>query len=62
VKGSTFVLGLWQADRAAAGFPFATLFEEFDTLEALEDGAFAADGGAGFEAVVLGHRGMWFEI
>jgi hypothetical protein len=56
-KGSTLVLGLWQADRGAAGFPFATLLEKLDALEALENGAFAADGGACFEAVMLGHRG-----
>ena len=56
------MLGLRQADRGTTGFPFAALPEEFDALEALENGAFAADGGACFEAVVLGHRGMWFEI
>ena len=53
------MLGFRKADRGAAGFPFATLLEEFDALEALEDGAFAADGGACFEAVMLGHRVMW---
>jgi hypothetical protein len=61
-RGLTLVLGLWQADRGLAVFPFATLLEEFDALEALEDGTFAADGGAGLEAVVLGHLGMRLKI
>jgi hypothetical protein len=56
------VFGLRQADWGPAGFPFAALTEEFDALEALEDGTFAADGGAGLEAVVLGHLGMRLKI
>ena len=52
-RGLTLVFGLWKSDWGLAGFPFATLLEEFDALEALEDGTFAADGGAGLEAVVL---------
>jgi hypothetical protein len=49
------VLGFRQADRGFAFFPFAALLEEFDTLEALEDGTFAADCGVRLEAIVLGH-------
>ena len=49
-----FCLG--KAYRRASIHPLATLLEEFDALEAFEDGAFAADSGTGFEAVVLGHR------
>jgi hypothetical protein len=54
----TLVLGLRKAHRGLAIFPFAALLEEFDALEAFEDGTFAADGGARLEAVVLGHLGM----
>ncbi len=43
--GLTFVLGFWETKRRAPIFPFTTLLEKLDTLEALEDGAFAADGG-----------------
>ena len=50
-----FCLG--KAYRRASIHPLATLLEEFDALEAFEDGAFAADGGTGFKAVVLGHCG-----
>jgi hypothetical protein len=56
VKGSTLVLGLGEADRGAAVFPLAALAEEFDAFETLENGTLAAYGGAGFEAVVLGHE------
>jgi hypothetical protein len=56
------VLGLRQSDWGLAGFPFAALLEEFDALEALENGAFAADGGIGLEAIVLGHLGMRLKI
>ena len=52
------MLGLWQADGGPAGLPLAALPEQFDALEAFEDGTFTADGGAGLEAVVLGHLGM----
>jgi hypothetical protein len=55
---SALVLGLREANWGLAVFPFATLLEEFDTLEALEDGTFAADGGVRLEAIVLGHLGM----
>lgn len=51
------MFGLGQAHRRAPGRPLATLLEEFDALEAFEDGAFAADGGTGFKAIVLGHLG-----
>jgi hypothetical protein len=61
-RGLALVFGLWQAHGRLAGFPFATLFEEFDALEAFEDGTFAADGGAGLEAIVLGHLGMRLKI
>jgi hypothetical protein len=62
LKGSTFVFGLGKADRGAAVLPLAALLEEFDALETLEDGTLAADGGAGFETVVLGHRVRWFGV
>ena len=52
------MFGLWKSNGGLAGFPFATLLEKLDALEALEDGTFAADGGAGLEAVVLGHLEM----
>ncbi len=55
------MLGLRKSDRGLAGFPVAALLEEFDALEALEDGTFAADGGVGLEAIVLGHLGMWLK-
>jgi len=61
-RGLTLVLGLGKSDRGLAGFPFATLLEKLDALEALEDGTFAADGGVGLEAVVLGHLGMRLKI
>jgi hypothetical protein len=61
-RGLTLVLGLGKSDRGLAGFPLATLLEEFDALEALEDGTLAADGGAGLEAIVLGHLGMRLKI
>jgi hypothetical protein len=61
-RGLTLVLGLRKSDRGLAGFPFAALLEEFDALEALENGTFAADGGIGLEAVVLGHLGMRLKI
>jgi len=61
-RGLTLVLGLRKSDRGLAGFPLAALFEEFDALEAFEDGTFAADSGAGLEAVVLGHLGMRLKI
>jgi hypothetical protein len=61
-RGLTLVLGLRKSDRGPAGFPFAALLEEFDALEALENGTFAADGGAGLEAVVLGHLGLRLKI
>lgn len=56
------MFGLWQANWGLAGFPLATLLEKLDALEALKDGTFAADGGAGLEAVVLGHLGMRVKI
>jgi hypothetical protein len=62
VRGLTLVLGLRKTHGGLACFPFAALLEEFDTLEALENGTFTADGGAGFEAVVLGHLGVRLKI
>jgi hypothetical protein len=62
VKGLTLVLGLGKSDGRLAGFPFAALLEEFDALEALENGTFAADGGIGLEAIVLGHLGVRLKI
>jgi hypothetical protein len=56
------VLGLGKSDGGLTVFPLAALLEEFDALEALENGTFAADGGAGLEAVVLGHLGMRLKI
>jgi hypothetical protein len=61
-RGLTLVLGLRKPDRGLAVFPFAALLEEFDALEALEDGTFAADGGVGLEAIVLGHLGVRLKI
>lgn len=52
---STLVFSLRQPDWGLARFPFATLFEELDAFETFQDGAFAADGGIGLEAIVLGH-------
>jgi hypothetical protein len=56
------VLSLREADRRSAIFPLTALLEKFDALEALEDGTFAADGGAGLEAIVLGHLGIRLKI
>jgi hypothetical protein len=56
------VLGLRKADRRSAIFPLTALFQKFDALEALENGTFAADGGAGLEAIVLGHLGIRLKI
>jgi hypothetical protein len=61
-RGLTLVLGLGKSDWGLAVFPLATLLEEFDTLEALENGTFAAYGGAGLEAIVLGHLGVRLKI
>jgi len=44
-RGLTLVLGLRKTDRGSALLPVTTLFHELYALEALEDGAFAADGG-----------------
>ncbi len=60
-EGLTLLLGLRQADGSAAFLPFATGFEQLDALETLEDGTLAADGGAGLETVVLGHRVRWLK-
>jgi hypothetical protein len=61
-RGLALVFGLRKSDRGLAGFPFAALLEEFDALEALENGTFAADSGTGLEAVMLGHLGMRLKI
>jgi len=61
-KGLALVLGLWKSDWGLAVFPFAALPEEFDALEALENGTFAAYGGIGLEAIVLGHLGVRLKI
>jgi len=55
--GLTFVLGLRKSDWGLAIFPFATLFEKLDAFKAFQNGAFAAYGGIGLEAIVLGHLG-----
>jgi hypothetical protein len=52
-RGLALVLGLWKTHWGLAGFPLAALLEKLDALEALEDGAFAADGGIGLKAIVL---------
>ena len=62
LKESTLVFGLRKTHRRAVGLPFATLSEQLDTLETLENGTLAADRGAGFETVVLGHRVGWLKI
>jgi hypothetical protein len=51
-------LGLAQTLDAIAFLPLAALLEERDALEALEDIAFDDETAAGFETVVLGHRGL----
>jgi hypothetical protein len=56
------MLGLREAHGGATCFPLASLLEEFDALEALEDGTGAADGGIGLEAIVLGHLGMRLKL
>ena len=56
------MLGLRQAHRRTTGFPFTALPKKFDALEALENGTFAADGGIGLEAIVLGHLGVRLKI
>jgi len=61
-RGLTLVFRLRQAHRGFTGLPLATLFKELDALEALEDGAFAADGGIGLEAIVLGHLGRRLKV
>ena len=52
------MLGLRQAHRGSSIFPLTTLFQEFDTLKAFENGAFATNGGTGLKAIVLGHLGL----
>ena len=49
------MLGLSETDGGLAVLPLATLFEQLDALETLEDGTLAADFGVVLEAVVLGH-------
>ena len=56
------MLGLWQTNWRAAGFPFAARLEELHALETLEDGTLATNGAAGLKAVVLGHDGKWFGL
>lgn len=56
------MLGLRKSDWGPTIFPFAALLEEFDTLEAFENGTFAAYGGAGLEAIVLGHLEMRLKL
>lgn len=60
--GLTLVFRLWQSHRGFAGLPLAALLEKLDALEALEDGAFAAYGGIGLEAIVLGHLGRRLKV
>ena len=49
-------LGLGQADDFAAVFPLAALFEQLDSLEALQDVALGDDGAGSFYAAVLRHK------
>ncbi len=55
------MLGLRKTYGGRTFFPLAALFEKLYALEAFEDGTFAADGGCGFERVVLGHRWAWLD-
>ena len=48
-------LGLAETGDAVAFFPLATLFQDGDALEALEDVAFDDDAGGTLEAFMLGH-------
>ena len=54
--------GLAQTQDAIAFLPLATLLEEADALEALEDIAFDDEAATGLEAVVLGHKEGWIRI
>ena len=56
------MLGLRKSHWGSTSFPFAALLEEFDALEAFENGTFAADGGIGLEAIVLGHLGVRLKV
>jgi len=50
-------LGLHEADRSRACFPLVAFFEQFYTLETLENVALSSDGSATyFETSVLGHE------
>jgi hypothetical protein len=53
--GSGLRSRLGEVKRGATLGPFATLLKKFDTLEALENTAFGADGAGFLEACVLGH-------
>lgn len=54
--GLFFRLGFSQADDAIAVFPLAAFAEQFNALEALEDGAVLFTPAAeGLETIVLGH-------
>lgn len=54
--GLTLGFGLREANGALTIFPFATLFHEFDSLEALHYRAFTSCAAFTFERVVLGHK------
>ena len=56
-EGSALVLGLRKSDWGLALLPLTALLEQLDAFKALENGAFAADGGVGLEGIVLGHLG-----
>ena len=49
-------LGLAQAHDLIARLELATLFEDFDALETLQDVALRGDGALAFEAAMLRHR------
>lgn len=54
--GLTLGFGLREANGALTISPFATLFHEFDSLEALHYRAFTSCAAFTFERVVLGHK------
>jgi hypothetical protein len=45
-KGSTLVFGLRKSHGGTSVFPFTALLEKLDAFKTLENGTFAADGGA----------------
>jgi hypothetical protein len=49
-------LGLAEAEHAIAFLPLATLLEDFDALEALENIPLGGDGAGTFETAMLRHK------